>query len=405
VQDNIFSCDENLQNSHLTFKSINSIGRHAWIRLTPAYSVSLVEEIIDCYPRPKWVLDPFNGSGTTTLVCAINGIKSTGVEINPFLVWLSKAKAAKYSESEIQIFKKSAKEVIERSKRISGNYWQPEIYKIDRWWNKLDLDFLSHLFATIQVHNAPQKVIDLLRITFCRTMMRVSNASFGHQSMSFKKNQVKRRPDVITVFRENVKFIAESINTIAISGIPEVIKGDSRELATVLPHNSFDLIITSPPYPNRISYIRELRPYMYWLGYLRNGRQAGEMDWDSIGGTWGIATSNLIRWKPLTKTTLPELKPLLRKISKDSEILSKYVEKYFYDMDLHVRQLFDVVAKGGKIHYVVGNSKFYDILLPTENLFESLFKKAGFENTRIERIRKRSSKRELYEFLVYAQKH
>ena len=24
--------------------------------------------------------------------------------------------------------------------------------------------------------------------------------------------------------------------------------------------------------------IRELRPYMYWLGYLRNRRQAGELD-------------------------------------------------------------------------------------------------------------------------------
>ncbi|WP_322490103.1 hypothetical protein [Chloroflexus sp.] len=38
------------------------------------------------------------------------------------------------------------------------------------------------------------------------------------------------------------------------------------------------LVITSPPYPNRMSYIRELRPYMYWLGYLNNGRDAGELD-------------------------------------------------------------------------------------------------------------------------------
>ena len=27
-----------------------------------------------------------------------------------------------------------------------------------------------------------------------------------------------------------------------------------------------------------MSYIRELRPYMYWLGYLTDARQAGQMD-------------------------------------------------------------------------------------------------------------------------------
>lgn len=42
---------------------------------------------------------------------------------------------------------------------------------------------------------------------------------------------------------------------------------------------------TSPHYPNRISYIRELRPYMYWMKFLGEAREAGEMDWKAIGGT------------------------------------------------------------------------------------------------------------------------
>ena len=47
-----------------------------------------------------------------------------------------------------------------------------------------------------------------------------------------------------------------------------------------------------------MSYIRELRPYMYWLSYLRDGREAGELDWKAIGGTWGIATSRVGKWSP-----------------------------------------------------------------------------------------------------------
>ena len=37
---------------------------------------------------------------------------------------------------------------------------------------------------------------------------------------------------------------------------------------------------------------------MYWLGYLSDGRAAGELDWKAIGGTWGCATSMLNTWTP-----------------------------------------------------------------------------------------------------------
>lgn len=46
-----------------------------------------------------------------------------------------------------------------------------------------------------------------------------------------------------------------------------------------------------------MSYIRELRPYMYWLGFLNKAKEAGELDWKAIGGTWGIATSRLSCWE------------------------------------------------------------------------------------------------------------
>ena len=35
---------------------------------------------------------------------------------------------------------------------------------------------------------------------------------------------------------------------------------------------------------------------MYWTGHLVNGRDAGELDWLAVGGTWGLATSHLIGW-------------------------------------------------------------------------------------------------------------
>ena len=104
-----------------------------------------------------------------------------------------------------------------------------------------------------------------------------------------------------------------------------------------LGENRFDLLVTSPPYPNRMSYIRELRPYMYWLGYLQEAREAGEMDWQAIGGTWGIATSRLNDWQPSDENYCPkDLRAVMEDIStadaKSGPLLAKYVGKYFEDM-------------------------------------------------------------------------
>jgi hypothetical protein len=163
-------------------------------------------------------------------------------------------------------------------------------------------------------------------------------------------------------------------------------------------------VITSPPYANRMSYIRELRPYMYWLRYLEEKAAAGVLDWKAIGGTWGSATSNLSAWRPeASERPLPAaLEPLLGAIAETSPLLSTYVHKYFHDMALHLGSLARVMRRGGSAHYVVGNSKFYEVVVPVEQLLAELFEASGFRRVSVETLRKRSSKKELFEYLISA---
>ena len=80
--------------THLTFKGNRGLGRHGWLRLTPAYSVQMVEQILDSGAVPGGpVLDPFCGSGTTALVCAERGVRADTTDINRFLLWLAAAKS------------------------------------------------------------------------------------------------------------------------------------------------------------------------------------------------------------------------------------------------------------------------------------------------------------------------
>jgi hypothetical protein len=190
------------------------------------------------------------------------------------------------------------------------------------------------------------------------------------------------------------------------SATAHVARDDSRLLTTVA-RASFDLLITSPPYPNRMSYIRELRPYMYWTGHLREAREAGELDWQAIGGTWGVATSRLTDWAPPSGRRLPKLlagavRAIERSAAANAALLGSYVAKYFHDLDGHVRAVSERIASGGRVHYIVGNSTFYGVLVPTERGLAQMLRDHGFRDVAVRVLRKRNSKKELFEYDVVA---
>ena len=155
--------------------------------------------------------------------------------------------------------------------------------------------------------------------------------------------------------------------------------------------------------------IRVLDPFSGTATTSLCAAYAGEMDWSTTGGTWGIATSRLAEWQRSQSEFYPAyLDQILWKIrgtdKKSGALLSNYVAKYFEDMWQHIKDISKVIAVGGTVHYIVGNSRFYDIVVPVERLFAEMLTAAGFRDARIIRIRKRNSKKELYEFDVSARK-
>jgi len=399
---------------HLTHKANLRQTRYGWLRLTPAYSVHLVAEILrELRQENPVVLDPFCGTGTTALACAERGIQADTTDINPFLIWLAAAKTRAYPKEWLAAFQSGSTSVAEAMSESNGSLdWVPPLHQIEKWWDEETLRLLSRAMAAITQLSAhlPAASSDLLKIAFCRLSIDLAQVSFGHQSMSFKQDLngnlfQDKLFDAMNCWQQACEQILLSART-PIVREPRVILCDARQLAEMLPANHYSCIVTSPPYPNRMSYIRELRPYMYWLKYLQDAREAGELDWQAIGGTWGVATSNVGKWTPDVDGVIPYsgFELILEKIAERSALLSRYVHKYFYDMAAHAKQIFAVTRPGGSINYVIGNSKFYDVLLPAEKIFAELFKASGFNEVKIKTIRKRTSKKELYEYLVSARK-
>ena len=395
------------QNRHLTFKENAYARRHRWLRLTPAYSFRLVSDALSDLSPGMIVLDPFCGTGTTGIVAAMMGGMAQIMDINPFLVWLSHVKTRNY-DSNIVLDAHSFLERLKFDFHIPRHQlWEPSIFQIGKWWPQAELQqlkairfFLDH--ATI--HPASK---DLLNIAFCKTAIRVSNASFNHQSMSFKNmNQMLFLGEdgrSLEVFLDEAAMVLSD----AEEEFPQRVSvrlGDARQVNGI-EEKTIDVLFTSPPYANRMSYIRELRPYMYWLRFLNQSSDAGELDWNAIGGTWGIATSRVSSWSPVGDIPLgskftDRIDEIRFSPHRNSGILSRYVEKYFHDMYQHFLSVFPLLRTGGRAVYIIGNSTFYGHEIPTHDWCRELMAISGFSDISVSIIRKRNSNKALFEYLV-----
>ena len=400
------------QRDDLTFRYNLKNGRHGWLRLTPAYSIKVVQHILESHPAIQYVLEPFSGTGTTGLVCGERGINCDLFDINPFLVWFARVKTTNYQLTQLSEARVGAQEIVADALKMNrpADLWLPPISNINRWWPENILLMLAKIYFAINQHfPQPSATKDLALVAFCRLLIEWSNAAFNHQSMSFKTEDQARLFAYDEPHLMGDRFIQLAMELTAsaeqpIEGRVRVFQADSRNVPK--PTDDFyDAVITSPPYPNRMSYIRELRPYMYWLGYLSEKREAADLDWQAIGGTWGVASSRLKKWEANGARVPHEgFEQMVAQIGKESPLLGNYVHKYFVDMMSHIQNISQALKPGAQVFYIVGNSKFYDTLVPVEAIYASLLKHCGFSNIEIEVLRKRNSKKELLEFVVSGKK-
>lgn len=396
--------------SDYTFKYNSKLGRHGWLRLTPAYSVKLVKELLENSDSSNRILDPFSGTGTTGVVAAELGFNADLFDINPFLIWLGNIKCRQFHKLEVDLLKNETIPKIFKDFFILKDMdnWQPNIFNIERWWCGNTLPLLSALRAAIVKHCGMPKGTDapnLIWVAFMRLIIETSSAAFNHVSMSFKSGVTTFEVTQLIDLFENIleKILDSSMSTII--GKAQIWQCDSRN--PISPEgNQYNKVITSPPYPNRMTYIRELRPYMYWAGFLDEAKEAGELDWKAIGGTWGIATSRLKTWENDESILPKELFEIVETISnsgdKNSDVMAKYVFKYFVDIHKHFSRLRPLLVKGATLDYIIGNSSFYGNLVNADKLMEESLRILGFDNVCSEIIRKRNSNKHLYEFCTSA---
>lgn len=408
--------------SAVTFRGKLNLPIHRWYRLTPSFSPQLAWDISQHFELSSkdYVLDPFSGVGTVPLCMKYKGINACSVELNPYLHFVGTTKTRNYDDlSEIENeFTKFNAELLATFNGLPKNADSylaehaadiPAISKPERWWSPGNLMQLVCLRKFLCDYDCVKHHKDLLKMAVLGILVPVSNAKHNHVSLTFADKPLPTI-DVLSILKTKLTEIAEDLKAVAASPRADVTiyQGNSKFLNNVLPSSpKVSAVITSPPYPNRFSYARETRPHLFFFDFIQDAKAVGELEAAAIGGTWGKATSMLMPGvDPLNKVIQNALEPFISGVpSTDSNnLMRSYVIKYFNNLYEHAESVASVCRKHAKLAYVIGNSKFYDHPLPSDEILATIFEHFGFNKVRIDKMRRRQSKSGLYEAVVFMQR-
>ncbi len=400
----------------VTFQGKLGLPIHRWYRLTPSFSPDLAWDIAKHFQLSgdDDVLDPFSGVGTVPLCMKYRGIPACSVELNPYLHFVGTIKTRDYDDIDtIAATFDSFMETFRQSLLTMGDADDfliehavdiPRISHPERWWSSGNLAQLVCLRRFLQRFEAEPRHRDLLKMGVLGILVPVSNAKHNHVSLTFAEHPLPR-VNVADVLETKLNDIVFDLRSVAKKPRSKIVvyAGNSKQLSEVLPASrKMSAVITSPPYPNRFSYARETRPHLFFFDFIRDAAAVGELETDAIGGTWGKATSVLAKGiEPANEVVRRLLSPYLSQVDDNGQLMASYVTKYFNDMYIHAEQVAKVCRDRCQLAYVIGNSKFYEQPLPSDEILAGLFSHFGFELDRIDRMRKRQSKTGLYEAVVF----
>jgi hypothetical protein len=425
IDDNVRCFHRNIQESgfdyrevdigDITFKAGQVESVHRWYRLTPSYSPGLVRFLIKEFQIAKehFVVDPFSGRGTTSIECQKQGIKSLGIEINPLLQQVG-SKSLKWNTSYLHLFYKYLTEVsslIEKYKEVSledvvsaFNTSIPIIHNVFRWWRNY---VLKNLIICREVMLKPKyfPVKDYLWIALNKACLDCANIHRNHPTITFDDNH-QREIDVAYEVNNNLRMIYDDLlnlnsEEILFSELASINLGNSTNNLQQQINHPVDFVITSPPYPNRYSYVHQTRPQLHFMEVLDNVRQATEIDLQAVGGTWGKATSVLQNELIAVPHDIKSYLCYYEEMKNKSVLMCNYATKYFIDMWKHIKSLKKVKATEFRGAYIVGNSRLSGVEIFTESILGKLFNHEGFEVEKIVSFRKRGGRKRLYETAVY----
>lgn len=395
---------------------------HSWVKYREGFSAQLVEILLadlDVHPG-QVVLDPFAGSCTTLLEAKLHGVDAIGIELLPHchLAWEAKCRAFDYDLDELDFVRRLIREVEPPKAQhpfphltITESAFPPEseqaIVAYALWCSALGVSE-----ATQTLYRAALMSI-LEEVSYTRKDGQYLRWDARADKMAQRRNgrttaQPERRrgidkgelPTVRQALLRKLDGIIRDVAELQQQPPPPssqlLIQGSSLSVLPTLDPNSFDAVITSPPYANRYDYTRTYALELAFLNVndaifqLRQNMLSCTVENKSKVHELRTVYAELGRDDDYERimrviqsnAVLNEVNAALRTRAMRGEInnsgVLRMIDQYFSELAFVFAELHRVCRPGAQVAFVNDNVRYAGEVIPVDLISSDLAQQLGF---------------------------
>jgi hypothetical protein len=386
---------------------------YRWLKFKEAFSSQLVGYFIDRFrpetKRKPRILDPFAGAGTTLTTSGRLGWRATGIELLPVGTAAMKArlKADGVAVKDFESYLAKLQDWIQKPR--TGSYTFPHLGITRGAFSKQTEEAISSLLLFIE-HVEDQDIRYLFWFACLAVLEDVSFTRKDGQYLRWDKRSGRKLKSSFdkgkihsfwVSIMQKLGIMLDDIrwrNGSAYASNVTILEGSCLDILPTLAENSFDMVLTSPPYCNRYDYTRTYALELAFLGY-------GEDDVKSLRQTLLSATvenktkrdylfeayhkrSQEARYAKAfgafsNEKALHEVLMILYKLRDQRKLnnpnIPAMIENYFLEMCFVVNELAHVTAPGGKIVMVNDNVQYHGEEIPVDTILSHFAEVAGLK--------------------------
>lgn len=406
--------DSSLTRPMVSFQANKSKAVYRWFKYKEAFSASLVEYLLNRYHLNKGtVLDPFAGSGTALFAAGALGLKTEGIELLPIgqvliatkrlIDWEfndTDVKRLMFWEDERPWKKSMTLKPINELRITRGAYPVETIESMGRFLKVSEYEephvrdvLLFALLCILESISFTRKDGQYLRWDY-RSGRRQGKKVFDKGViLNFDKAICNKLHEII----QDLRSVDMHDDLFAKASSRADIKLHSGSCLAVLPKlkaESYDALITSPPYCNRYDYTRTYALELALLGVNEEGltRLRQEM----LSCTVENRTKDLLalnpEWKPAIVATdrHPLLQSILAYLDSQKELgllnnngIPRMVRGYFYEMACVIFELARVLKQRAPFIMVNDNVRYAGANISVDIILSEIAENLGFKTEQI----------------------
>lgn len=316
------------------------------------------------------VLDPFCGSGTSLVECAIGGITGQGTDINPLAVYVSNAKLTALQTPAADLAAAFATIIhsLTQSPPPLPAVVDERLLYLQDWFAPDILLVLEAVRA--QAQQLPASLAHVVLALLSDVLRAYSGQEPADLRIRRRRTPLPTVP-LVDAMREKLAYFLANVQAAqAVIGVPQTAGAahlhDNRQ-ASPLPVAGFDAAITSPPYATALPYIDTQRLSLVWVG-LCTPSQLRRLEADLTGSREFIGRPRR-EWNERLHTNADALPPdsitlcrqLAAAVSETDgfrrQAMPALVYRYLVNMRDMFRQVSQALRPGAPFALVVGHNR------------------------------------------------